>query len=478
MTARLDLREWPWAIALGLLAAGLGVLAVAQPLLALGLALGLVFMALVLTDVTLGLCLFGCVAFMELPGPGGFSIAKLVGLALVVSWAATAVTRGDRHNFFKTHPTMSYVLVLFLAFAGASTLWAKVPIETGSAIIRFLPNMLLLPIAVTAIKDRRSALMVCGSFVFGAVLSASLGQFVDVGGAPEAITDAEAGLTSETRLIGVGVNPNELAIALVGATAIGLGLAASRALSSGWRLVGAAGTALCLVFILLTASRTGLLGILVAIVLGSLFAGRSRRAPLLVVGLLAALSMTAYVVALAPPEVRQRITASDGGSGRDDIWRVGWRMVQDNPVQGVGLGNFRLTSIDYLLEPGQLKRDTFILDRPKVAHNIYLETLAELGVIGLVLFLSIMGFALRCMLKAARLFEARGDPGLELVARAVFVATAAMLFSSAFVSQQYAKSLWLALALGPGLLALAHRSETSAPAARSAPEPGPQQLAV
>jgi len=432
-------------------------------------------MALVLTDVTLGLCLFGCVAFMEIPAPGGFSVAKLVGLALVVSWAATAVTRGDRHHFFRTHPTMSYVLMLFLAFAAASTLWAKLPSETIAAIVRFLPNMLLLPIAVTAMKDKRSALMVCGSFVLGAVLSASLGQVVSVS-APEAITAANVGITPGSRLIGVGVDPNELAISLVGASAIGLGLATSRALSSRWRLVGAVGTVLCLIFVVLTVSRTGLLGLLVAIALGVLFAGRSRRAPLLLVSLLAITSMTFYVVAVAPQQARKRITASDGGSGRDDIWKVGLRMVQANPVKGVGLGNFRLTSIDYLLEPGHIKRDDFILDRPKVAHNIYLETLAELGVIGLVLFLSIIGFTLRCALKAARLFEARGDPGLELVARAAFVGTAAMLFSSAFVSQQYAKPLWLAFALGPGLLALANRGDGSAPVAAADAEPGPQLL--
>jgi len=460
VTARLDLREWPLAIALALLAAGLGVLAVAEPLLALSLTLGGLFIMLVLTDVTLGLCVFGCVAFMELPGPGGFSIAKLVGLALVVSWAATAVTRGDRHNFFKTHPAMSYLLVVFVAFAAASTLWAKVPNETISSIIRFLPNMLLLPIAVTAMKDRRSAVMIAGSFVFGAVLSAALGLFVGIA-APEAIAAANAGLAEGTRLVGVGIDPNELAISLVGAAAISIGLATSRALPGGWRVIAAGGSVLCLIFVMLTVSRTGLLGVMLTIVLGALFAGRSRRAPLLIVGALAVSSMIVYVVAFAPPEARKRITASDGGSGRDDIWKVGWRMFEANPVNGVGLGNFRLTSIDYLLEPGQIKRDDFILKKPKVAHNIYLETVAELGVIGLVMFLSIIGFALRCALKAARIFEARGDPGLELIARSVFVGTAAMLFCSAFVSQQYAKPLWLAFALGPGLLALAHRSKRS-----------------
>ena len=41
--------------------------------------------------------------------------------------------------------------------------------------------------------------------------------------------------------------------------------------------------------------------------------------------------------------------------------------------------NFPVASIHYLLEPGALMRTDFIVDNPKVAHNTYLNVLAELG---------------------------------------------------------------------------------------------------
>ena len=93
---------------------------------------------------------------------------------------------------------------------------------------------------------------------------------------------------------------------------------------------------------------------------------------------------------MASPLERERVTTAQGGTGRADIWAVGWRMVQSSPTNGIGVGQFPgFSSIHFLLAPGALLRDEFIVDKPKVAHNIYLEVLAELGVVGLVMFVSI-----------------------------------------------------------------------------------------
>ena len=47
-------------------------------------------------------------------------------------------------------------------------------------------------------------------------------------------------------------------------------------------------------------------------------------------------------------------------------------------------------------------RDDFIVDTPKVAHNTYLQILAELGIVGFALFLTILVFSLVCAFKAHR----------------------------------------------------------------------------
>jgi hypothetical protein len=59
---------------------------------------------------------------------------------------------------------------------------------------------------------------------------------------------------------------------------------------------------------------------------------------------------------------------------------------------------------------------------------------------------------------------------MELIGRGLFVATLAMLAADFFLSEQYSKQLWLLLALGPSLLAIAHRgAERHSPDAAGIP---------
>jgi O-antigen ligase len=138
-------------------------------------------------------------------------------------------------------------------------------------------------------------------------------------------------------------------------------------------------------------------------------------------------------------------------------------MVEDKPVVGVGSGNFNVSSIHYLLvSPGAIERDEFIVDTPKVAHNTYLQILAELGIIGLTMFLLIIGFAIRCALHAARWFGRAGDSHMEIVARAMVIALVGILAADFFITEQYGKQLWLLLGLGPALLGVARRTYPAA----------------
>ncbi len=65
---------------------------------------------------------------------------------------------------------------------------------------------------------------------------------------------------------------------------------------------------------------------------------------------------------------------SGSGSFRDDYWKVAWEAAKHEPVHGTGAGSFeRLWLADRPID--QDVRD---------AHNLYLEVLAELGLVGLV----------------------------------------------------------------------------------------------
>jgi O-antigen ligase len=211
---------------------------------------------------------------------------------------------------------------------------------------------------------------------------------------------------------------------------------------------------LCAYSLFLTLSRGGLVALGASLLAAIVIAGR-WRGRVIVLTLLALIGCVTYFAAFAPLEARQRVTTVQGGTGRTDVWTVGWRMVQNDPWRGVGAGNFANSSIHFLLQPGSIKRTDFIVDTPKVAHNMYLEVLAELGIPGLALFLAILGFSLLCIVRAARSFKRSGDVTLEILSRAIFVALVGILASDFFGSREYSKQLWLLLALGPALLAMA-----------------------
>src|SRR2546427_8608897 len=110
----------------GLLFTGLaiGVLAGVNPKLAIAAAIGLGFAALVLANITLGLCFFAVISFLEVLS-SSYGITKLVGFLLVISWLAVVTTRSDAQNdFISAHPGIPYVLALFVGWSTASVLWA------------------------------------------------------------------------------------------------------------------------------------------------------------------------------------------------------------------------------------------------------------------------------------------------------------------------------------------------------------------
>jgi O-antigen ligase len=163
-----------------------------------------------------------------------------------------------------------------------------------------------------------------------------------------------------------------------------------------------------------------------------------------------------YLTHFAPASAVERITKPDtSGSGRADIWKIGWRMVRANPVLGVGAGNYTNSAVHYLLEPGDIKRSDYIVDQPKVAHNVYLQVLAELGVVGLALFVGVIGFSLLSVARAARAFARAGDRSMELLARGLLIAMVGLLAAFFFASAIYSKQLWLLLGVCGTLPALA-----------------------
>lgn len=429
---------------LALAAAVIGIIAGYDPTIAIAAALGLAFVLLVMVSLTAGLYLFTVATFLDSValGGAGLTFAKVLGLLLALSWLAHAAVRGRSANDFLTdHPAFSFVLFGFLGWVLLSAVWATDPMVSITSLYRYALNAALFLIIYTAVRNREEATWVVAAFLLGAVISASYGI----------LSPAPADGAELDRLGGAGVNPNELAALLVAA----LSLAA--AFAAGWRrtplvpFLALVVIAFCVGGVVLSFSRGGLVALAVALMAAVALGGRWRPIMLGLAGVVVAV-LIGFFAFVATPAEQDRITAADGGAGRTDIWAVGWRMVQANPIGGVGAGNFPISSVHFLLAPGATNEDQYIVDDPQVAHNMYLELWAEEGAVGLALFLSILGFGVVSALRAARGFRDEGDQRMELLSRSVAVALISLLAADFFGSFQFTKQLWVLLALGPVLL--------------------------
>lgn len=455
MAWRLNPAVGLWSVGVAVLAAVLGIVAVLDPTVALFAVFGIVFIALAMLNLTTGVVLFTLlVGVIEvIPGLGEVSAAKLAAGVLVVAWAGSMVTGAtQRRQLVGAAPALTVAAMLLIAWAAASMLWAEDSGRAQSDAIRLALNMLLVPIVFAAMARNRDLRRLFAAFVAGVLFSAVYGFLV----APEDLQEIG-------RLGGAGIDPNYLAVWLVAGATLSAALSGDRELPAIARFLGLVGAVACVAMLLLTASRTGLVSLAVVALAGCAFAGRGRRLPMVALLVISLGAGLLYFNAVATEGARERIVHADDGSGRTSIWAVGWRMVEAHSVRGVGMGNFQVSSIHYLLEPGSILRDEFIVSQPKQAHNVYLEVLAELGLIGLSLFLAVVGLCVAAALRAARAFQRLGDRSSEVLARGTLLAMLAVLAGCFFVSLQYTKPVWMLLALGPVLLTRARAAEHGAP---------------
>jgi O-antigen ligase len=340
---------------------------------------------------------------------------------------------------------MTAAAVLLLGWMILSVGWAEDPSAARGFVVRYALNLSLLPIVYSAVRRREHVVAVLGVYIAGAVASALYAMLV-VGNDPGA----------HGRISGITGTANELASVLVTALFLagGLLLALRGAPLMRTLLLGA--IAVCLVGLFLTESRAGLVALAAALV-AAMFVGGRRRILVAVLVTSVSLATIGYFSFAASQDARERVTTFGSGTGRTDIWTVAWRMIEAHPVRGVGVGNFQTASIHYLLQPGAILRDEFIVDRPQVTHNSYLNVLAELGYPGLVLFAVVLVAGFGAAWRAAGEFRRRGDPFMETCARAVVLALVALLVADFFASDQLNKELWLLLGMGPALLAIARR---------------------
>ncbi len=97
----------------------------------------------------------------------------------------------------------------------------------------------------------------------------------------------------------------------------------------------------------------------------------------------------------------QRRLLSASGNGRSEYWRVAGVMIREEPLLGGGAGSFE----------AHWFRERSVAFHARDAHNLYLETLAELGPVGLALLLGTLALPLLALPSARRFAYAPATVG-------------------------------------------------------------------
>jgi O-antigen ligase len=457
MSAHIDWQRATFAGGLAFAAVVLGLSAGIDPLVSIYVAVALAFLVVAFTDLSMGLAIFVFASFVAMYGYSRYDVAAR-GI-LILAWLLYVLTRRRKElDFQSVHPWAGAAVALFVAWCFLSATWSQ---DAGKALLsatEYALSALLLVITYTAVRSRRDLGRILTAFLCGAVASIIYALI-----SPAA--------SEEGRLANPVLGPNVLGEALVCGLAIAVAVLVMYR-SPAMRILTIAAGLFVGVGILLTTSRSALIALVASLVAAVALAGRWRFIALCATLVLAG-GTYIYFQQFAPASAKQRIEAplssqERSSDGRNTIWSLAIRAFEDNPVIGVGAGNFRVVQVRYLLRPGVDRARTQtseVVDDPhgKVAHNSFLSVASELGVVGLALFVFLIAFAAASLLKAARLFKAKGDGRMQVVAICLVVAMVGSLGVQMFQSQQQEKVIWLLLGLGPALLAIARSEEAPEP---------------
>ncbi|MDQ4078558.1 MAG: O-antigen ligase family protein [Chloroflexota bacterium] len=135
--------------------------------------------------------------------------------------------------------------------------------------------------------------------------------------------------------------------------------------------------------------------------------------------------------------------AEAGGSvrGRATVNLAAFHIFLDHPILGVGPGQTNRYTAEYGNEVGYRRLET-----TRRAHNMYLEELADSGLLGFTMFISIVGLTMYQLMQLHRRFAA-SRPDVAYTAAGLLFALIAYLITGMFLHLSYVRYYWLLLAL-------------------------------
>lgn len=205
------------------------------------------------------------------------------------------------------------------------------------------------------------------------------------------------------------------------------------------RLVALATMPLIAVAFIASGSRGPVLGLASGLLVLLLLTLRDRASRLRVALVVATGIAAAFMVGrLVPPENVERslsvITGTEDGvssNGRFELWSEAWTAFVQHPLGGIGTGGFSSAN------PSEM-----------YPHNLLLEVASELGLVGLLLVLGTLLYAVGALVQAWR---GAGDEARPAVAFVAAILVSMLLNSLVSSNLPTNNGLWLAVGLATGL---------------------------
>lgn len=371
-----------------------------------------------------------------LPFLGPLRLGMLTGVVAIAT-AFGAVRRDIVSAILEAPVTRGVMIVLLFTILTIPTaVWPKASFMYVATIYYNAVALLLLAAALFA--DRKAARFLIIAFVGSVIL-----------GGLNAILRSEAGRFE----IGMTYDANETAALFVMTVPWALYLLMTE---KGWpRLLGLLAMPICIMGMLKTGSRGGLLGTGALVPFLLFLAPPRKRGPFLLLIVGGALATGLLMGDQAIYRLRKAFDTKEYNytteDGRVEIWKRAIGYIKGSPVLGVGIDGFQYKELES-------KRNKGYGIRQAAAHNMYLQVAAELGLVAFGGFLTMLFggqvLCIRARHRARQALERGGGPEAEVdVVRASMAQASlfSLMCTGFFLSLGYSSMVYFAVGAPVGI---------------------------
>lgn len=379
-----------------------------------------------------GLLVVFAVVMYTVPGEW-LAWAAPLRLALVTSALASSLMvlrRFGQRERVLMDGARGWALALFCLLAAASIKWSVFPEASKAQVSDLFKSLAIYLTMVNLVTTQRRLVVLCVAMIVASIVT-SIGviNWYNTG------VDLVEGFRA--RWVGMYADPNRMAMSVGIIIPLAVALFVRKGTTLLVRCACAVAVVAALIAIVFSHSRGGFMGLAAAMAVWTL---REKRLAQTAVVALIAIGMVVF----APKSFWNRTETvghfeeDASAMGRVHAWHVASAISMDRPMLGVGVGAFQYAWPLYA--PPEARR-------AYAAHNVFLQVIAELGMLGAALFLVFVGGG------TGGAFEASSNREVGWLARGIAASVVGYLVCSLFAGFLASPHLFVLI----GLAACAQR---------------------